>query len=297
MPQGYEQVILDRSRKRVEKEQEQSRFQVMEKGMKIMSLIQAARHMIQAKHRGEYAHQFDEADLRAKIQTIEQCMKKLRNLDSPKHVKIPRFADVSQVAQAGARDTEDQDFEEEEVVEPKPEMFLTQARREELVELIRRMNTKVQKYKKRQPNLELQLQELREEKYCRQLQWMDQKKELKEEIDRLQLKVNAFTGLNSQTDMRKLLSHLEESRAEAKAPNVDVEGAFSKRAGTNIQFSEDRMIATRVEVMGNQALVFGSSPIPKDASGWFYSVEVNALPRCKTNQMHRDFCTEAWPSA
>ena len=266
----------------MEKEQEQSRFQVMEKGMKIMSLIQAARHMIQAKHRGEYAHQFDEADLRAKIQTIEQCMKKLRNLDSPKHVKIPRFADVSQVAQAGARDTEDQDFEEEEVVEPKPEMFLTQARREELVELIRRMNTKVQKYKKRQPNLELQLQELREEKYCRQLQWMEKKKQLKEEIGRpissfnwsfffihcswrrylLNLpssksygsggssppkavlsppKVSSethleskeiqfeeerhYTGINRtkqdrRTDMRKPLSHLQEIRAEAKAPKA-----------------------------------------------------------------------------
>ena len=69
MPHGHQQVILDRSRKRMEKEQGQSSskildmFQVMEKRMKIMSLMQETRHMIQAKHREEYANQFNEAEL------------------------------------------------------------------------------------------------------------------------------------------------------------------------------------------------------------------------------------------
>ena len=43
-------------------------------------------------------------------------------------------------------DTEDQDFEEEKVVDPNLELFLRQARREELAELIRRMNSKLQKF-------------------------------------------------------------------------------------------------------------------------------------------------------
>ena len=65
--------------------------------------------------------------------------------------------------------------------------------------------------------------------------------------------------------MRKLLRHLQESRAaeEAKVPQkvsdlqlgLDAECTFSKRAGTNIQFSEDRMIATRADVMGNRLVV------------------------------------------
>ena len=236
-----------------------------------MKVMQETRHMIQAKKRGE---QFNEEQLRTKILTPEQCVAQHGQCPEISTDK-PRLADVSQAA---AMETEDQDFDEqEEVVDPNLEMFLRQAKREELVKLSSSMNSKLQKFKKGEQNLQFQLQELREEKYRRHVQRMKEKDELKKEMWRLQLKLNAFTGKH------KRQSHLQESRAEAEAPNVshldlgsDVEGAFSKRAGTNIQFSKDQMIATRVEVFGNQALVFGSSPIRKDKSGWFYSVEVKA---------------------
>ena len=147
--------------------------------------------------------------------------------DIQTHVEIPRFTDVSQ---SGAVDAENQDFAEEDVVD------LHQARRYQLVQLARL--DKEQNGQQGQQQLELELQELREKNYLRQRAWMDQKKSLKQEIGRFQIKVNAITGLNRQTDMQKLLSHFVESRA-------DVEDAFSKRAGANIQFSEDGRIGTR----------------------------------------------------
>ena len=104
---------------------------------------------------------------------------------------------VGGVAQAASMETEEQDFDEqEEVVDPNLEMFLRQAKREELVKLSSSMNSKLQKFKKGQQNLEFQLQELREGKYRRHVQWMEEKKKLKNEMWRLQLKLNAFTGLN-----------------------------------------------------------------------------------------------------
>lgn len=52
-------------------------FEGMEERMKIMSLMQETCHMIQSKHRGEYANQFGEGELRAKILTEEQCVKEV----------------------------------------------------------------------------------------------------------------------------------------------------------------------------------------------------------------------------
>ena len=236
MPQGHEEVILDRSRKRVEKEQGQSSSNFAER-VKIMPLMQEAHHMIQAKHRREYANQFDEAELRAKIVKVSSA---LNNFDHQADQRSPPMSipGLQMGNIASAVDTENQDFEEEQ---------------------------------KGQQQLEFELQELREKKYFRQRAWMDQKKSLKQEIGRLQIKVNAITGLNFQSEIQKLLC----DSADRKL-GPDMEGTFSERAGTNIQFSEDGRIATRVAVMGNQALVFGSSPIRKDACGWYYSVEVKA---------------------
>lgn len=140
MPQGHEEVILDRSRKRVEKEQGQSSSNFAER-VKIMSLMQEAHHMIQAKHRGEYANQFDEAELRAKIVKVSSA---LNNFDHQADQRSPPMSipGLQMGNIASAVDTENQDFEEEQ---------------------------------KGQQQLELELQELREKKYFRQRAWMDQK--------------------------------------------------------------------------------------------------------------------------
>ena len=71
-----------------------------------------------------------------------------------------RGLQIADVSQAAAMETEDQDFDEqEEVVDPNLEMFLRQAKREELVKLSSSMNSKLQKFKKGQQNLEFQLQD------------------------------------------------------------------------------------------------------------------------------------------
>lgn len=140
MPQGHEEVILDRSRKRVEKEQGQSSSNFAER-VKIMPLMQEAHHMIQAKHRREYANQFDEAELRAKIVKVSSA---LNNFDHQADQRSPPMSipGLQMGNIASAVDTENQDFEEEQ---------------------------------KGQQQLEFELQELREKKYFRQRAWMDQK--------------------------------------------------------------------------------------------------------------------------
>jgi len=343
LQEGHEQALLelDRSRRRMEEEQSSSFLEVMEvmeERVKVMSMMQETRQMLQAKERGELVGLVNEEECRAKVMALQQCVDQLRKFpESPRNLESPR-PDVSQAGTLDTEYTEDQegeDEEEEEPVDESLELFLREAWREEMVEFIRTIKKEFKKCQKEKQNLEFEMQELREDNSRRERESMEEKRKLRAKVGNLQCKLNALTGKNggspggssgsggssppkppvskvsieTQTEpevveedvdvsnveikpwtndeMLKVLKKMQMERAvrEANAPKKvtdlelgrDVKDAFSKRAGTNIQLSKDHMIATRVDEVQSQAVVFGSSPIRKEAFGWYYSVEVKAM--------------------
>eukprot|EP00434_Breviolum_minutum_P038962 symbB.v1.2.034575.t1/scaffold4489.1/size39059/1 len=313
-------------------------MEVMEERVKVMSMMQETRQMLQAKERGELVGLVNEEECRAKVMALQQCVDSLRKFpESPRNLESPR-PDVSQAGTLDTEYTEDQEGEDEEEegpVDESLELFLREAWREEMVEFIRTIKKEFKKCQQEKQNLEFEMQELREDNSRRERESMEEKRKLRAKVGNLQCKLNALTGKNggspggssgsggssppkppvskvsieTQTEpevvgedvdvsnveikpwtndeMLKVLKKMQMERAvrEANAPKKvtdlelgrDVKDAFSKRAGTNIQLSKDHMIATRVDEVQSQAVVFGSSPIRKEAFGWYYSVEVKAM--------------------